>query len=190
MAYKKALRKKDLTTEKVRGANIVREKDTSNPTTAVVRAAMKAVAKDVRSPKVVRDKLVKPKTNAAPSPKPQIPQKPSIDLIILDDSITIKSKNIIDISSFSTKIHCDKLFDFAIERIPTRVEYCDIELEFKAKDKKAVKIMKLCTENKRVRMFIQFSYDKLVVAMGHITSFENLEGRHKFNYTPDYFEVR
>jgi hypothetical protein len=185
MAYKKALHKKDLTTEKVRGANIVREKDIPNPTTAVVRAAMKAVAKDVRSPKVVRDKLVKP----IPSPKPQIPKKPSIDLIILDDSITIKNKNIIDISSFSTKIHCDKLFDFQVV-VPTRIEYCGIELEFLAKDKKAKKIMKLCTENKRVRMLVQFKHDKMVVAMGHITSFENLEGRHKFNYTPDYFEVR
>jgi hypothetical protein len=190
MAYKKALHKKDLTTEKVRGANIVREKDTQNPTTSVVRAAMKIVAKDVRSPKVVRDKIVKPKKASASSPKPQILQKPSIDLIILDDSITIKNKNIIDISSFSTRMHCETLFDFQVQRIPTRVEYCDIELEFKAKDKKARKILNLCVENKRVRMLVQFSYDKLVVAMGHITSFETLEGRFKFSYTPDYFEVR
>lgn len=174
MAYKKALHKKDI----------------PNPTTAVVRAAMKIVAKDVRPPKAVRDKLVKPKKASTPSPRPQIPKKPSIDLIILDDSITIKNKNIIDISSFSTRMHCETLFDFQIQHIPTRVEYCDIELEFSAKDKKARKIMNLCLENKRIRMLAQFSYDKMVVAMGHITSFENLEGRYKFNYTPDYFEVR
>lgn len=164
-------------------------KETSNKTTAVVRAAMKIVAKDVRPPKAVRDKLVKPKKASAPSPKPQIPKKPSIDLIILDDSITIKNKNIIDISSFSKKTHWDKLFDFQVV-VPTRVEYCSIDLEFLAKDKKAKKIMKLCTENKRIRMLAQFKQDKMVVAMGHITSFEHLEDRFKFSYTPDYFEVR
>ena len=173
MAYKKALHKKDI----------------PNPTTAVVRAAMKVVAKDVRSPKAVRDKLVKP----IPSPKAEIPKKPSIDYIILDDSICIaikiKNKNIIDISSFSKKTHWDKLFDFQVV-VPTRVEYCSIDLEFLAKDKKAKKIMKLCTENKRVRMLAQFKQDKMVVAMGHITSFESLEDRFKFSYTPDYFEVR
>lgn len=160
-------------------------KETPNKTTAVVRAAMKIVAKDVRPPKAVRDKLVKP----IPSPKAEIPKKPSIDYIILDDSITIKNKNIIDISSFSKKTHWDKLFDFQVV-VPTRVEYCSIDLEFLAKDKKAKKIMKLCTENKRVRMLVQFKQEKMVVAMGHITSFETLEGRFKFSYTPDYFEVR
>lgn len=160
-------------------------KETPNKTTAVVRAAMKIVAKDVRPPKAVRDKLVKP----IPSPKAEIPKKPSIDLIILDDSITIKNKNIIDISSFSKKTHWDKLFDFQVV-VPTRVEYCSIDLEFLAKDKKAKKIMKLCTENKKIRMLVQFKQEKMVVAMGHITSFESLEGRFKFSYAPDYFEVR
>ncbi|MBP7845817.1 MAG: hypothetical protein KA007_00065 [Candidatus Pacebacteria bacterium] len=160
-------------------------KETPNKTTAVVRAAMKIVAKDVRPPKAVRDKLVKP----IPSPKAEIPKKPSIDLIILDDSITIKNKNIIDISSFSTKMHGENLFDFKFVA-PSRIEYCSIDLEFLAKDKKAKKIMKLCTENKKIRMLVQFSHDKMVVAIGYITSFESLEGRFKFSYTPDYFEVR
>jgi hypothetical protein len=164
------------------------KKDTPKATAEVIRAAMKAVAKDVRSPKVVRDKIVKPK-KFSPTfvANPIANKKPAY--IILDDSIRIKNKNIIDMSGFSKKTHWDKLFDFQVV-VPTRVEYCSIDLEFLAKDKKAKKIMKLCTENKRVRMLVQFKQEKMVVAMGHITSFESLEGRFKFSYTPDYFEVR
>lgn len=164
------------------------KKDTPKATAEVIRAAMKAVAKDVRSPKVVRDKIVKPKKSSPTFvANPIANKKPAY--IILDDSIRIKNKNIIDMSGFSTKMHCSTVFDFKVEHIPTRIEYCEIEVTFHAKTKKIQKIMNLCLQQKKVRLITQLE-SEAILAMGRITSFEYLIEGFKFTYCPDYFEVR
>lgn len=167
----------------------MKKKDTPNATTEVIRAAMKAVAKDVRSPKAVRDKIVKPKKSSPTFvvANPIAKKKPAY--IILDDSIRIKNKNIIDISSFSKKMHCSNIFDFEIEHIPARIEYCKIEVTFHAKNKKMQKIMNLYIKQKKVRLITQLE-SEAILAIGIITSFEHLEDKFKFTYSPDYFEVR
>ena len=180
MAYKKALHKK------------------KNPTTKVVRSAMKETAKDVREPKVVRDGIVKKKEKKInPSnvqPKINIAAKSAIDYIILDDSIKLKAKHIRNVPTFS-QTHTQVMVPsenphFKDHYVSGRFTCEDVTVELDVRMKKLASIMELFQKQRKITFTMANQNGLKIISTGFIKSIDHsLEEGLKFTYCPDYFSV-
>jgi hypothetical protein len=182
MAYKKTLRKKQ------------------NPTTEVVRAAMKETAKDVRAPKVVRDGIVKPKKKKieipVPSPKINIAAKSAIDYIILDDSIKLKAKHIKNTPTFSQTRDAIQIPSIGDEEfgnvryVAGRMTCGDVEIEIEVKDKKMLKIMNLFHAMRRISFTMANQNGLKIVSTGFLKAInESIDGVVSLTYCPNEFSI-
>ena len=163
-------------------------------TTLVVRDAMKSVAKDVISPKVVRDGIVKPIYRPAP-------QKKVVDFIILNNTIKLKGKKeVLNTPKFGQEQKFATIIDdyeegrFPLKLLlPTRTEYHDVELILDIKPKKLKKILELIKKQKQISFFLKFKNKTKVTSLGHLSSISNinelLDEEIKLTYRPDYFNV-
>lgn len=82
------------------------KKKKPNRTHDIVRAAMKAVAKDVRAPKVVRDGIVSPMSTSCHA-IPYIPKNIFVKRMILDE-IKFGRRQVLNVPAFSTRRNINK----------------------------------------------------------------------------------
>ena len=160
-------------------------KKKQNKTTLIVRDAMKATSKDVRAPKAVRLGLAKPII------------KPSdiIDCIFLNDSIKIKGKKIVSISTFRNQIRRVPIIDELSYR-PDKVQYVigpmyieDVIVEVDLKPKKIKLLLDLFQEQKRISFNVFYTNDTKVLSSGFIKEINYSEDKLSITYCPERFSV-
>lgn len=170
------------------------KRDKLNPTTKVVRSAMKAVSKDVRKPKVVRDGIVKKKKETpCRNLYAVIPPRPEIAYILINDSFKLKKKNILSSSMFSHSLENISVpnSDWQCQDyvLPGKIKFNDVEVKFMAGDKKIQKLYQLFHEQKKVNFIMCFKDNKMIISKGFLSSISSWENDASFTYCPDHYAV-
>ena len=160
------------------------KKNKQNTTTSVVRAAMKDTAKNVRSPKVVRNGKV----------KPVVKSKLEIDRIILNHDLIFKNKHLLNSPTFSSNSEFISVppsaKGFGAERIKVKSNIETVIVKFIPKNKKLQKLQELFLENKPFDFLATYKNGTKILANGFITEiksdFDSEE--YSFSFIPNRFK--
>ena len=163
----------------------------------LVKHVMKETSKDVRKPKAVRDGLVKEKECKSCKIKPafaDVAEKPAIHSILLDDSIKLKAKHILRVSSFSQRMEYVEIQFrnkyLKPEKVRSSINIDDVEINIHAKKKKMQKLLELFNAQKKIKMDISYNNGTRINSLGFIRSINyNSENEMSINFAPDYFSV-
>ena len=161
------------------------KKNKQNTTTSVVRAAMKDTAKNVRSPKVVRNGKVKPQLNETNT---------QIDRIIINYDLIFKNKHLLNSPTFSSNSEFisvpSSAKGFGAERIKVKSNIETVIVKFIPKNKKLQKLQELFLENKPFDFLATYKNGTKILANGFITEiksdFDSEE--YSFSFIPNRFK--
>lgn len=125
-----------------------------------------------------------------------IPKKETsaVTIIVLDDFLLIKGKNILNIPTFSSYIE-EVEFPIYIRGdkpiFTAEKKYLDdVEIKVKIKPKKLAKIMKLLLEKSSYNFYLRYESGTQVLATGHIHSINNWEdGTINITFRPNQYSI-
>jgi len=159
-------------------------KPKKNKTTLVVQDAMKAVAKDVIKPKVVRSGKVKPQLNE--------PNK-KIDKIIINYDLIFKNKQLLNNPSFSSEPKYitipPKEKGFAPQKILANFTPNPVTIIFVPTNKKLQKLKELLENMKHIDLIAVYKNGSKIRAFGFISEIkaDSFTEEYSFNFTPNSF---
>lgn len=172
----------------------------NNPTTKVVRQAMKEVSKDVRAPKCVREGRITNATAARFSPyyNPSVTNiqyrasriSISYDGGTTEDFVKLKPKHLVSVSNFGSEYKYASTPYPHNQKVLEQIICQDVIITCKIKQKKLNKLMLLLNQQENIRLNVLFESGSLIMSTGRVIEI-NMNPDENFNiiYRPDEFSI-